>query len=614
MTRTACLVLAFASVACAQAMEVRIHDVSFLTTPIPDEPGDSLGAYDSGGPEQTEVAWEPFTPEQIIELVKREVEPESWASGNEIQWLEGAICVRAPGEVQEAVTKLLAGLASSIGPQIQIDVRRVRVSAALLEKLAPAGPLDEARRKALEAALAAKAEAVLSSQGRVTAFSGQRVHVKDAMTVTYLRDYDCEIAQESAIADPIPSDVQEGTLVDVRPFASPDGTSIAIECRLRSATVLSMETFDTGTPLLGTIQLPEVENTSLMTNVVVPDRGVALAGAVLLPLERREKSLRYECILVSATILGSHPAVYPRDGSKPIRVIDVGYLVNPYPDFPGPDVSLTTGVSGEGAGATFEMGPEPSPVPLPAELVGLISGQVAPGTWTADHILEPGSAGRIVAKNSADAMAQLDRFLGSLARPVGRSVSVEVRFLAVDAPSLAALSADLGPLTAGFPSLNDEQAAKVLARAQAEDGVREVGAAMACGLAGRRFSLSTLRTMAYIQDYDVEIATKSKIGDPVVGALTVGTVLDVRPQVSPDGTSILLDFRPVHAEAAGPVDSLDTRSGDIGKIQLPSVRSHETRSSLLLRDGGWFVVGLGGREGEKDTIVVLVRATSIPTK
>lgn len=512
------------------------------------------------------------------------------------------------------MTKLLAGLASTIGPQIQVSVRRIRVSAALLSKLAPAGPLDEARVKALDAALAAKTDAVLASEGRVTAFSGQRVHVKDAMTVAYLRDYDAEIAQESAMADPVPSDVQEGTIVDVRPFASPDGTHIAIECRLRSASMLSMDTFDTGTPLLGTVQLPEVENTTLMTNVAIPDRGLALAGAVMLPPERREKALRYEAILVSATSLGAPPAAYPRDGSKPIRVIDVGYLVNPYPDFPGPSVTLASCADGAGAGVTFAMSEEPSAVPLPSDLVALIAGQVVPGTWSADHLLEPGSAGRLVVKNSADAMAQLDRFLGDLARPVGRSVSVEVRFLAVDAPALAALSADMGPLTAGFPSLNDEQAAKVLTRAQAEDGVREVGVAIACGLAGKRFSLSTLRTTAYVQDYDVQIATKSKIGDPVVGALTVGTVLDVRPQVSPDGASILLDFRPVHAEAGGPVDALDTRSGDIGKIHLPSVRSHETRSSLLLRNGGWFVVGLGGREGERETMVVLVRATSIPSK
>ncbi len=611
MTRIACLALFLASIACAQATEARIHDVSFLTTPIPDQPGDSLGAFDPGGVEQAQTEWEPFTVEQLADLVRRDVQPEGWAAGNEVQTLAGALCVRAPAEVQEAVARLLAGLASSIGPQVQVDVRRVRVSAALFAKLAPAGPLDERRVKAIQEALAAKTDAVAAGESRVTAFSGQRVHVKSATTVAYIRDYDAQIAQESAMADPVPADVQEGVLVDVRPLVSPDGKSIAIECRLRSASLLSMETFDTGTPLLGAVQLPEIETTSLMTNVVVPDRGLALAGAALLPAERREKGIRYEVLLVSATLLGPPPSAPPRDGSKPIRVIDVGYLVNAYPDFPGPDVSLATSV--DGAGASFTMGPEPSPLPMPADLVALVSGQVAPGTWIADHILEP-TSGRIIAKNSADAMAQLDRFLLDLARPVGRSVSVEVRFLAVDAPSLAALSAEDGPLTSGMPDVSDEQVAKVLARAQAEDGVREVGVGMACGLAGRRFSISTLRTTAYVQDYDVQIATKSKIGDPVVGALTVGTVLDVRPQVSPDGKSILLDLRPVHAEAAGSVDALDTRSGDIGKIHLPSVRSHETRSSLLVRDGQWRVVGLGGHGEDGGAIVVLVRATSIPSK
>ncbi len=610
MERTACLVLALASLALGQGVETRIHDVSFLTSPIPDEPGDTLGTYDSGTIGATDSEWVPFSPEQILELVKHEVVPEGWESGNEIQAVEGALCVRAPAAVQEAVTKLLAGLASSIGPQVQVDVRRIRVSAALLAKLSPAGPLDEARCKALEAALAAKTDAVAAGESRVTAFSGQRVHVKRATTVAYLRDYDAEVAQEAAIADPIPADLQEGTLVDVRPFLSPDEKSIAIECRIRASALIHMDAFDSGTPLMGTVQLPEVENTSLMTNVAIPDRGLALAGAALLPRERWNKSIRYECILVHATRLGPARAAAPQDGSKPIRVVDVGYLVNVYPEFPGPSVSLSSN-SNQGP-ATFEVGAEFGPLQPPADLVALVSSQVAPGTWTADHILEPGSAGRLIAKNSAEVLAQLDRFLGDLARPVGRSVSIEARFLELDAKALAALSADVGPLTAGSPFLNDEQASKLLAQALAEDGVHEVGAATACGLAGRRFSLSSLRTTAYVQDYDVEIATKSKIGDPVVGALTVGTVLDVRPQVSPDGKKILLDLRPVYAAASGPIDALDTRTGDVGKVHLPSVRSHETRSSLLLDDGGWFVVGLGG--GDEETIVVLVRATSVSAK
>ena len=100
MTRTACFVLAFASVACAQAMETRIHDISFFTTPIFDQPGDGLGAYDSTGATATETAWEPFSPEQIVELVKREISPDGLIDANDLVIImEGAHCVRAPAEV-----------------------------------------------------------------------------------------------------------------------------------------------------------------------------------------------------------------------------------------------------------------------------------------------------------------------------------------------------------------------------------------------------------------------------------------------------------------------------------------------------------------------------------
>lgn len=608
MPRFACLALALASVACAQGTETRIHDISFLTSPIPDQPGDTLGIFDDPGIADKESAWQPFTPEQVVELVTRTISPGSWGDGNQVEVTsEGVLCVRAPADVQEAVEKLIASLSSSIGPQIQVSVRRVRVSAALLARLSPAGPLDEARRKALDEALAAGTEAVAAGERRVTAFSGQRVHVKDATAVAYLRDYDGFVAQESAIADPVPADVQEGSIVDVTPFLSPDERWIAIECRIRSSLILGIETFDSGTPLLGTLQLPDVETTTLSTNVVVPDRCVAMAGAILLPRERWEKAIRYECILVSATRIGPPRSPAPQDGSKPVRVIDVGYLFHPYPDFPGPRLTLSAGVDDPAAGATFEIGEE-----VAADLVALVSTHVAPDTWTADHLLEPSSAGRLLAKNTAEAMAQLDRFLADLARPIASSVSVEARFLSVDARALAALSADLGPLAADSPFLTDDQAAKLMARAQAEDGVREVGVASAYGMAGSRFSLSSLRATAYVQDYDVEVAAKSKIGDPVVGVLTVGTVLDVRPQVSPDGARVLVDFRPVHAVAAGSVDTLDTHTGDVGKLQLPSVRSHGTRTSLLLDSGRWFAVGLGG--GREETVIVLVRATALPAR
>ncbi len=608
--RSLALVLLAASLASAEGLEVRVHDTLLLTTSIPDAPGDDLAAPNPSAFADQSSAWQPYTPEQVVELVKREVSPEGWGGdGNEIEALEGGgLCVRAPADVQQAVARVLARLEAGIGPQVQIQARRIRISADLLARIGGAGTLDEARQQALDEAIAGKTDAAVDGEQRVVAFSGQRVHVKDVTEIAYLRDYDCEIAQESAIADPVPAVLEEGTLLDARPFLSPDEAWIAIELRLRTSALVQMESFDSGTPLLGALQLPDVQTTSLLTSIVVPDRGTALVGLQLLPAERREKKLRYECVLVTAARIGPAPEAAAKDGSKSLRVIDCGYFVHPFPDFPGPSLSLqkysNTGAAAVGCGFVAE-GAEPG---SPADLVGLVSNQVARGTWTGDNYLEPGSCGRVLAKNSPDAMEQLDQFLSDAARSLSRTVSVEVHYVALDPSAMAELSSAEGPLAGGGTSLTAEQAAVLLARAQAGEGVRELGAAMACGLPGKEFSFSALRSKAYVGDYDVEIATKAKIGDPVIDTLTTGTVLDVRPQVQADGKRLLLDLKPTYAESAAAIAPFDTRSGDIGRVQLPSVRSQETRSTVMIDDGGWAIAGMGGRTAQGETMVLLVHA------
>lgn len=610
--RSLALVLLAASLLSAEGIEVRVHDIALLTTSIPDAPGDDLGTTSRESFTDQPATWQPYTTDQVVELVKREVSPESWGGDqNEIEALEGGgLCVRAPADVQQAVAGVLARLEAGIGPQVQLQARRIRISAELLARIGGAGTLDDARQKALDEAIGGKADAVLVGEQRIVAFSGQRVHVKDATEVAYLRDYECEIAQESAIADPTPAVLEEGNLLDVRPLLSPDGAWIAVELRLRTATLVQMESFDCATPLLGALQLPDVETTALLTNLVVPDRGTALVGLHLLPAEQRDKKLRYECVLVTAARVGPAPEGPPKDGSKPLRVIDCGYFVHPFADFVGPSLSLQKYTNSTTTGALIVFSADEEQARFPSDLVGLVSNQVARGTWTGDNYIEPGSCGRVLAKNTPDAMAQLDRFLADSARSLSRTVSVEVHYITVDAAGMADLTSAKGPLAGGGTSLTTEQAATLLSRAQAGEGAREIGAALACGLPGRRFSLSAIRSKAYVGDYDVEIATKAKIGDPVVDTLITGTVLDVRPQVQADGKRLLLDLIPTFAENASAMEALDTNSGDIGRVQLPSVRSQETRSTLLIDDGGWAIAGMGGRTAQGETMILLVHASA----
>ena len=69
-----------------------------------------------------------------------------------------------------------------------------------------------------------------------------------------------------------------------------------------------------------------------------------------------------------------------------------------------------------------------------------------------------------------------------------------------------------------------------------------------------RGNLSVLNQVAYVQDFNVEIAQAASIADPIVNIVQDGVTLDVRPVVSADRRFITLELRPARGEtiAASP--------------------------------------------------------------
>lgn len=108
-----------------------------------------------------------------------------------------------------------------------------------------------------------------------------------------------------------------------------------------------------------------------------------------------------------------------------------------------------------------------------------------------------------------------------------------------------------------------------------------------------RANLSVLNQVAYVQDFDVEIAQSASIADPIVAVIQDGVILDVRPVVSADRRFITLELRPTIANLVRPIEQRVTTLGSSNSvtIELPEVEIQRVRTSVPLPDGGTVMLG-----------------------
>jgi tetratricopeptide (TPR) repeat protein len=117
---------------------------------------------------------------------------------------------------------------------------------------------------------------------RLTVYNTQRANITVVNQISFVQDFDVEVAQTSFIADPVIGVIQDGLSLDVRPTVSNDRQYITMELR---PTTVDLETpIETFTTLLGaaiatvssqnpvTIQLPQLDMRVAESTVRIPDR------------------------------------------------------------------------------------------------------------------------------------------------------------------------------------------------------------------------------------------------------------------------------------------------------------------------------------------------------
>ncbi|MBN2491060.1 MAG: hypothetical protein JXQ29_09440 [Planctomycetes bacterium] len=155
--------------------------------------------------------------------------------------------------------------------------------------------LDDTQVNIILRAVEKSERATLLTAPRLTVYNTQRSNITLVNQISYIKDYDVEVAQTASIADPVVGIIQDGLVLDVRPTISNDRRFVTLELRPTVANLI--QPIRTITTTLGsqtqpvTIQLPEIIVQSAETTVTVPDRGTVVIGGLknILSVDRRSE-------------------------------------------------------------------------------------------------------------------------------------------------------------------------------------------------------------------------------------------------------------------------------------------------------------------------------------
>jgi general secretion pathway protein D len=155
----------------------------------------------------------------------------------------------------------------------------------------------------------------------LTVYNTQRANLTVVNQISFVQDFDVEVAQTAFIADPVIGVIQDGLTLDVRPTISNDRQYVTLELRPTIADLQTpIKTFQT---LLGasiatvsaqnpvTIQLPEIDLRVAESTVRMPDGGSILLGGL--------KDIRSEDKKSTTPVLGNIPvlsALFSRKGKS----------------------------------------------------------------------------------------------------------------------------------------------------------------------------------------------------------------------------------------------------------------------------------------------------------
>jgi len=146
--------------------------------------------------------------------------------------------------------------------------------------------------------------------------------------------------------------------------------------------------------------------------------------------------------------------------------------------------------------------------------------------------------------------------------------------------------------------LDDTQVEVILRAVEKSERVQQITATKLTVYNTQRATVEVLNKVAYVADYDVEIAQAANIANPIIKNAIDGVVLDVKPVVSADRRFITLELRPTVATLVRPIPTFSTSlaSGPVTAsapvvIQIPRLQKSSVRTTVTMPDGGTLLLG-----------------------
>ncbi|MHC4778361.1 MAG: hypothetical protein ACYTFG_07295 [Planctomycetota bacterium] len=260
-------------------MVTRVYDVGFLTRTVKDHPMKSLGLLGPSDEAVEETSEEPEKGALEVETVLAMMQgmTSDWKEPASIQSSETFIVVVHTAPVQKRMEGLLESLRGKRGTTVTCTLKVYAVKGST--GLDGGGIFGEKEGKSFSAKIKANPSLALVQAWTLTGFNGQRVSAWEGQEQSYLKDYDAQVAQESAMADPVIATIREGISFTVRPTVTGPGT-VLLDIRAAMAALAgAVEGHQYNAEKMGTLEKPVIRMHHFDTSLLVPDGGLAVIGS-----------------------------------------------------------------------------------------------------------------------------------------------------------------------------------------------------------------------------------------------------------------------------------------------------------------------------------------------
>ncbi len=315
----------------------------------------------------------------------------------------------------------------------------------------------------------------------------------------------------------------------------------------------------------------------------------------------------FTALAVAAAIVAS-PTIYAQaaDSNQPVqKIYDIGFLTHPQPDSPGASLA---GARASGPIDAILEGAD-DPFFQPDDIVESIQTNIHEDSWSdnAHSISTDGTTLTVV--NTAEVHEVIERYLSMLRAQRSRQVTVEATLLELPPAVLEAMDAAGGD--AGGVLLSDAQRQILAAALERDAGGRVLQVARTTGFSGQRVHVRNARRRTYVHEYDVEIAEKSVVGDPITSEIEEGVLLDVRPMIEFGASRIRVEIRFEQQALTRALEAVDPGIQGIGRMHMPIVGRMTSFCTITVPPDASALAAIASVtpvSGERRCVALVVRA------